>query len=161
MLRGGQIANESLIARHVGDLTAVTCASPDYLTKHGIPNHPLELMEKHALVRYFFAGSGRRAPIVFQKEGELIHAKGSDAIGVNDSNAYLAAGVAGIGVLHTLLFIAKPHIDAGRLVPILTDWSSPANPISVVYSPNRHLSARVRAFVEWMSELFRDRQGDI
>jgi len=50
--------------------------------------------------------------------------------------------------------MAREHIDAGRLVPILEDWSTPPNPISIAYSPNRHMSRRVRVFVEWTAELF-------
>ncbi len=52
-------------------------------------------------------------------------------------------------------FIAQPQIDAGRLVPVLVDWTADVIPISIVYAPNRHLSTRVRVFVDWMIELFR------
>ncbi|WP_312491900.1 hypothetical protein [Pseudomonas cremoris] len=47
-----------------------------------------------------------------------------------------------------------PHIDTGALVPVLTHWSAAPNPLSVVYMPNRHLSTRVRVFVDWLVELF-------
>ena len=70
------------------------------------------------------------------------------------TTAMLAAGLAGLGVLHTLRLVAQPHIDAGRLTPLLEKWSAEPNPISVVYAPNRHLSARVRVFVDWMVQLF-------
>ena len=73
-------------------------------------------------------------------------------VAVNDSNAYLAAGRAGLGVIHTLQFMVQPYIDSGALVPVLEDWSAEPNSFSVLYMPNRHLSARVRGFVDWLVE---------
>jgi DNA-binding transcriptional LysR family regulator len=67
----------------------------------------------------------------------------------------LVAGLAGLGILHGPAFMVQPHIAAGRLVPLLEDWSAEQVPLSIVYSPNRHLSTRVRVFVDWMVELLR------
>jgi LysR family transcriptional regulator for bpeEF and oprC len=144
-----------LIARHVEDLPLVTCATPDYLKRHGHPSHPFDLEEGHMLIRYFFAGSERQLAIELVRGDQRISVKGRHFIAVNDGNALLAAGLAGLGILHAPAFIVHPHIDAGRLVPTLEEWSADVVPITVVYSPNRHLSTRVRAFVDWMVELFR------
>jgi DNA-binding transcriptional LysR family regulator len=73
---------------------------------------------------------------------------------VNDGNALLAAGLAGLGVMHTLGVFARPYIDTGKLVRLLPQWSAEPIAISVVYSPNRHLSTRVRVFIDWMAQLF-------
>lgn len=157
VVRAGNVTDPSLIARHVGDLPFVTCATPGYLKKHGTPKHPDELVNEHMLVRYFFSGSGRQLPIELAREGERLTVKGRHFISVNDGNALLAAALAGLGIVHTPAFIAQSHIDAGRLVPILEDWTADVIPISIVYSPNRHLSTRVRIFVDWMIELFRNK----
>lgn len=157
VVRAGNVTDPSLIARHVGDLPFVTCATPGYLKKHGTPKHPDELVNEHMLVRYFFSGSGRQLPIELAREGERLTVKGRHFISVNDGNALLAAALAGLGIVHTPAFIAQSHIDAGRLVPILEDWTADVVPISIVYSPNRHLSTRVRIFVDWMIELFRNK----
>lgn len=90
----------------------------------------------------------------FVKGEERITVDGRYLVAVNDSNAYLAAGLAGLGVMQTLAFIVKPHLESGALVPLLEEWSPEPNPIYIVYSPNRHLSARVRVFVEWLVALF-------
>ena len=58
VVRAGKVTDPSLIARHVGDLPFVACATPDYLKKHGKPSHPGDLDDNHLLVRYFFSGSG-------------------------------------------------------------------------------------------------------
>ncbi|MFC6522404.1 LysR substrate-binding domain-containing protein [Undibacterium arcticum] len=106
------------------------------------------------MVRYFFAGSGRQRPIELSLGEQRVTVKGRYFIGVNDTNALLAAALAGLGIMHAPSFMAQPHIDAGLLVPVLKEWSAELNPISIVYSPNRHLSTRVRVFVDWMVELF-------
>lgn len=106
------------------------------------------------MVRYFFPNSGKHNQIEFVREDEHVWVHGNYTVAVNDSNGYLSAGLAGLGVIHTLRFMVQRHIDAGELIPVLEDWSARANPLSVVYMPNRHLSVRVRAFVDWLVEHF-------
>ena len=154
VIRGGALQDSALIARRLGSLEFVTCASPAYLSAHDELSHPAQIEEGHTLVRYFFTSSGKQNPIAFSKDGERVAVEGDYVVAVNDSNAFLAAGIAGLGLIHTLRFMAQPQIDAGLLVPVLEDWSVDANTISVVYMPNRHLSVRVRAFVDWLVELF-------
>lgn len=154
VIRGGNLSDSSLIARRLGSLDFVTCATPAYLAAHEELSHPSQLENGHVLVRYFFPSSGRQNKIEFTRAEERVSVEGSYVVAVNDSHGYLAAGVAGLGVIHTLRFMAQPHIDTGTLVPVLTDWTVAPNPLSVVYMPNRHLSVRVRAFVDWLVEHF-------
>ncbi|MGY8820265.1 MAG: LysR substrate-binding domain-containing protein [Pseudomonadales bacterium] len=154
VIRGGVLSDPSLIARRLGSLEFVTCAAPQYLTTHGTPLHPNDLEKEHQLVRYFFAGTNKRLPVEFVKDGQRMCVDGSYFVAVNDTNALMAAALAGLGVLQTLMFMAEPHFKSGGLVRLLEGWSLEPNPIYVVYSPNRHLSARVRVFVEWLVELF-------
>jgi len=154
VIRGGTLSDPSLIARRLGSLNFVTCATPAYLARHGTPLHPTDLETNHQMVRYFFAGTQRRLPVEFVRGEERISVDAHYFVSVNDSNALLAAALAGMGVLQTLMFMAEPHFKSGALIPLLEDWSLEPNPIYIVYSPNRHLSARVRVFVEWLVELF-------
>lgn len=157
VIRGGTLTDPSLIARRLGSLKSVTCATPEYLALNGTPRHPTDLETKHQMVRYFFAGTNRRLPVEFIKADERICVDANYYVSVNDSNALLAAALAGMGVLQTLMFMAEPYFKSGALVQLLEDWSLEPNPIYIVYSPNRHLSARVRVFVEWLAELFEAR----
>jgi LysR family transcriptional regulator for bpeEF and oprC len=75
-------------------------------------------------------------------------------VAVNDSNAKLAAGLAGLGIFQSTRFAVTEHLAKGELVQVLEDWSCDEIPLHVVYPPNRHLSAKVRVFVEWMAEVF-------
>ncbi|SQF98940.1 LysR family transcriptional regulator [Paucimonas lemoignei] len=154
VIRGGTLNDPSLIARRLGSLTFVTCATPEYLAHHGTPLHPGDLETGHQMVRYFFAGTNRQLPVEFVRGDERITVDAPYFVSVNDSNALLAAALAGMGVLQTLRFMAEPHFQSGALVQLLEDWSLEPNPIYIVYSPNRHLSARVRVFVQWLIELF-------
>lgn len=154
VIRGGALNDPSLIARRLGSLKFVTCATPGYLATHGTPSHPTDLETNHQMVRYFFAGTNRRLPVEFVKGDERISVDANYFVSVNDSNALLAAALAGMGVLQTLMFMAEAHFKSGALVQLLEDWSLEPNPIYIVYSPNRHLSARVRVFAEWLVELF-------
>lgn len=157
VIRGGTLTDPSLIARRLGSLKSVTCATPEYLATHGTPQHPTDLETNHLMVRYFFAGTNRRLPVEFIKAEERICVDANYYVSVNDSNALLAAALAGMGVLQTLMFMAEPHFKSGALVQLLENWSLEPNPIYIVYSPNRHLSARVRVFVDWLAELFEAR----
>lgn len=154
VIRGGALNDPSLIARRLGSLRFVTCATPAYLAAHGTPLHPSDLEKGHQMVRYFFAGSQKRLPVEFIRGDERIPVDAPYFVSVNDSNALLAAALAGLGVLQTLQFMAEPHFKSGALVPLLEEWTLEPNPIYIVYSPNRHLSARVRVFVDWLVELF-------
>lgn len=154
VIRGGELPDSGLVARRLGSLPFVTCATPAYLATHAPLTHPEQLENGHTLVRYFFTPSGRHNRIEFSRGDEQVRVEGTYAVAVNDSNAYLAAGVAGLGVLHTLRFMVQEQLDAGTLVPVLEDWTAQPNTLSVVYMPNRHLSVRVRAFVDWLAALF-------
>lgn len=75
-------------------------------------------------------------------------------VGVNENVAHVAAGVAGLGIVQTFGFAAKAHLESGRLVEILEGCKPPPHPFHVVYPPNRHLSRRLRAFIDWIVERF-------
>jgi LysR family transcriptional regulator, regulator for bpeEF and oprC len=155
VIRGGELIEQSLVARRIGNLQFVTVASPEYLKRHGTPAHPNELEDgKHTTINYFSARTGRHFSHEFVKGNETIELPGRYKLSVNESTAHMAAALAGLGVTQSTMFMAAPHLANGALVQVLPDWTRPALPIHVVYPPNRHLSAKVRAFVDWAAELF-------
>ena len=156
VLRAGKIEDQSLVARRIGLLRYVTVASPAYLARHGTPEHPGDLEKRrHVVVSYFRNGGIRRhAPLLFDRGEEHFEIHAESIVALNESNAHLMALLAGYGVSQTTTCIADPYLKRGELVQVLTEWSRPPAPIHVVYPPNRHLSARVRVFVDWVAELF-------
>ena len=153
-VRAGEIVDQNLIARRIGEMQLITCATPEYLARAGTPRHPRELEEAHHIVAYRPAVSGRVMPFFYQNHSETIEISGRYTISVNDGMGYMAAALAGRGVVQLPTFMARGPITEGRLVPILLDWCTGPKPLHIVYPPNRHLSNKVRVFVDWLAELF-------
>ncbi|HSW05062.1 LysR substrate-binding domain-containing protein [Aquabacterium sp.] len=156
VLRAGVISDQSLVARRVAEVYYINAASPDYLKRHGRPQHPndLERGNGHRVVGYFSARTGRMTTMDYVKGDERLEIDGHTLVAVNDSNAYVAAAVAGMGVLQAPSFMLQEHLNRGELEIVLADWCSDPIPLHVVYPPNRHLSAKLRVFVDWVAELF-------
>jgi LysR family transcriptional regulator for bpeEF and oprC len=152
-IRGGELGDDNLIARRVGIINFVTAASPAYLDRYGVPQHPRDL-ERHRCVNYFSAKTGKTYDWDFRRGEERIDIGMRGVIALNDSNAYVQAGLSGLGVIQMTDYLLTQHVAAGRMVQLLSDWTSEPLPVHVIYPQNRHLSAKVRVFVEWVSELF-------
>ncbi|WP_341316297.1 LysR family transcriptional regulator [Paraburkholderia sp. IMGN_8] len=154
VVRGGNADALSLVARPLGRAAWVTCATPDYLKQHGRPTHPDQLKSGHRIVSYVSARTGRVMPMRFQKGSERIEIGGLEGMGVNHGNAHVAAGLAGLGVIQTFSFAAKDAIARGELLPVLSAWQPDPYPFFLVYPPDRHMSQRLRVFIEWATERF-------
>ncbi|MBY0240823.1 MAG: LysR family transcriptional regulator [Burkholderiaceae bacterium] len=157
-VRGGALGDSTLIARRIGALNFTTCAAPSYLARYGVPQHPRDLV-RHLCVNYFSAKTGKVYDWDFTRDGERIVLPLPALVALNDSTAYIAAGLAGLGVTQMSTFALADYLADGRMVPVLADWSSDPVPIHVVYPQNRHLSAKVRVFVEWVADLFINHPG--
>jgi DNA-binding transcriptional LysR family regulator len=157
VLRGGALDNSSLVARPIGQAKMVTCATPAYLKQFGVPAYPDELKNGHRLVAYLLAQSGRAMPFRFQRDGEKTEIKVEHRVGVNESNGHMAAGLAGLGIIQTFAYAAKPALKDGTLVEILKPWRPAPYPFHVVYPQNRHVSHRLRVFIDWLVETFPQR----
>lgn len=154
VVHGGEITNQSLVARHAGDLPLRICAAPDYMTNVGMPAHPQGLQsEPHFTIGYAGPRNGRVFTPMMSRNGERISFEGRRALVVDDGNAYIAAGLAGLGVLALPAYMANPHIERGELVPLFEDWQIDAMPMYIAYPPNRHVSAKLRVFIDWLVEL--------
>ncbi len=90
----------------------------------------------------------------FGRAGEQVTPSVEAFVALNDGEAYAAAGLGGLGVVHAPSFLVADALADGRLTPLLEDWETDPLPIYVMYPQNRHLSAKVRAFVDWVAELF-------
>jgi LysR family transcriptional regulator for bpeEF and oprC len=154
VVRGGNADELSLVARPLGRASWVACATPDYLKQHGRLTHPDQLKSGHRIVSYVSARTGRVMPMRFQKGSERIEIGGLLGMGVNESNAHVAAGLAGLGVIQTFSFAAKDAIARGELLPVLTAWQPDPYPFFLVYPQDRHMSQRLRVFIEWATERF-------
>jgi DNA-binding transcriptional LysR family regulator len=154
VLRGGELTDQSLMARHVGDLQAGMWAAPGYLDRAGTPTHPREVEgPRHHIVGFLSSRTGKLLPYAMHCDGETIDVKPHYVIAVDDGNAYLEAGLAGLGVIWLPDYMSKAHALRGELVRVLEDWRFDPMPLYVAYRPNRHVSAKLRVFIDWVADL--------
>ncbi|RMN41564.1 DNA-binding transcriptional regulator, LysR family [Pseudomonas syringae] len=154
VVRGGEITDQSLMARHVGDLQLGVYAAPGYLQRMGTPAHPLDLENSsHRIVGYLWARTGKALPYAMHRDGEQVRVQGRYTLTVDDGNAYIAAGLAGMGILWLPDYMARPYLARGDLVPLFQDWQLDSMPMYVAFPPNRNVSLKVRVFIDWIIEL--------
>ncbi|MHC8350003.1 LysR family transcriptional regulator [Pseudomonas sp. RT4P38] len=154
VVRGGELTDQSLMARRVGDLQLGVYAAPSYLERLGTPLHPRELEDSHhRIVGFLWARTGKALPYAMRRNGESVQIQGRYVLSVDDGNAYIAAGLAGLGVLWLPDYMSKAHLARGELVPLFEDWRLDPMPIYVAFPPNRHISIKVRVFIDWVAEL--------
>lgn len=154
----GEIEESSLVARRVGFLYFATCAAPSYIAAHGQPRHPDELTQ-HRCINHFSPRSGKTVDWVFSKDGTRVQTSLPGNIALEDENSYVAAAEAGLGIAQIPAFVLKDAMERGTLELVLGDWFPDPSPLYVVYPQNRHLSNKVRVFVDWVAELLREHDG--
>ncbi|WP_338801670.1 LysR substrate-binding domain-containing protein [Pseudomonas sp. RSB 5.4] len=154
VVRGGELLDQSLMARRVADLQLGVFAAPSYLARAGTPLHPRELEDSHhRVVGFLWARTGKPVPYALHNGSEHLQIKGRHILAVDDGNAYLAAGLAGMGVLWLPRYMSHAHQARGELVPLFEDWQLEPMPLYVAYPPNRHVSLKLRVFIDWIIEL--------
>lgn len=154
VVRGGAITDQSLVARQVGQLQLRVYAAPGYLDRFGTPLHPGELEDSHhRIVRYRWSRGAAGSPYVMRRGDEQIKLQGRHVLAIDDGNAYIAAGLAGLGVLWLPDYMASAHVATGALVPLFGDWQIDPMPLFIAYPPNRHVSKKLRVFIDWVIEL--------
>ena len=153
VLRGGLALDESLVARPLAMMDQVTCASPGYLQRFGVPGD-LDALAGHQVVEYFSSVSGKRYGLEFEVGEEVRLVDLPKQVAVNSADGYLAACEAGYGLVQTPYYHVAQQLADGRLRQILRDVPPPRLPLTALYPPQRHLSTRVRVFVDWLVELF-------
>ena len=154
VVRGGELTDGSLMARRVADLRLGVYAAPSYLAHAGTPSHPDDLRQpQHRRVAYRWSRTGGNASFGMRRGIETAQVAGRHALRTDDGNAYLAAGLAGLGVLWLPEYMAQGHVAAGALVPLFADWQVDPMPLYIAYPPNRHVSRKVRVFIDWIVEL--------
>jgi DNA-binding transcriptional LysR family regulator len=154
VVRGGELKDQSLIGRHVGDLQLRVFAAPSYLERWGTPAHPKALEDTpHRIVGFLWSRTGKPLPYAMHRGDERVTVHGRHALAVDDGNAYLAAGLAGLGVMWLPDYMSVAHVARGALVPLFGDWRLDSMPMYIAYPPNRHVSAKLRVFIDWIVAL--------
>ncbi|WP_083686554.1 LysR family transcriptional regulator [Rhodoferax koreense] len=154
VVRGGPVHDETLVARPLLHWPQATCAAPSYLARHGTPR-TLEDLAQHRFVNFHSAKTGRIFAFEFSKDGERHEIHRPHWVSCNDADSAIEAVLAGMGLaqLPRTRWLSECLAD-GRLVPVLQGWSAGHLPLMVLYPRNRHLTAKVRVFADWVAEVF-------
>ncbi|MNI53693.1 HTH-type transcriptional regulator DmlR [compost metagenome] len=153
VLRAGTLTDSTLIGKRVANLRQITCASPSYLRKYGEPK-TLDDLRHHRAVNYVSRSNAKLFPFEFLVDGQLQEVPIPGAISVFGAEIYAASAIAGLGLIQCPHYRMHTQIAQGLIQEVLPDTPPPPMPVSVLYPHNRHMSPRVRVFVDWLGEVF-------
>jgi DNA-binding transcriptional LysR family regulator len=151
-IRVGRLGTDQLVARRLGTMRLLACASPAYLKARGTPRVPADLAA-HAAITYAYAPNPRVWRLV-DREGRAHEVRVGGPLHSNSGDLAVAAAIAGLGIVFEPDFIVAPALAAGLLVRVLPEYESAPGDIWAVYPSRRHLSAKVRLFVDHVAQQF-------
>ena len=149
VIRTGELINSTLVARPLGRLRWVTCASPDYLKEYGIPRSPEDLSQ-HRAIHYFSGQPRRNDELRLMKGSETISVSVSGQGAVNETGLYIKMCLEGFGLAQLAENIVSEHLQQGTLVEVMSDWQPPSVPVALLYTKHPFSSAAERAVEVWV-----------
>lgn len=146
----GDVADSRVVARRLGQVNFVMCASPDYLAAHGVPRHPSDL-DGHNCLAYSQIHTGRLREWQFVENGRIFAKTVNGTLHANNSEALLVAAAGGLGIVNVGQFIARDAITAGIVKPVLQKYAAPGPTVHAVYLKSQTVAPKVRAFVDFLA----------
>jgi DNA-binding transcriptional LysR family regulator len=153
VLRVGDLQDGAMIGRRVAMLTEVTCASPAYLGRYGVPATLADL-EGHVAVAFMSSATGAALPLEFTVEGVPRNLVLPATVTVAAAESYVAAARLGLGLIQVPYYHVAAELAAATLVEILPQHRPSPTPVSLLYPHRRQLSLRVRVFIDWLAREF-------
>lgn len=151
-VRIGALAESGLIAKRLGSDRIAICGAPDYLERRGAPEKPADLA-RHNCLTYSYATSGDEWRMT-GPDGALHTVRVAGSLRASNGDMAKLAALEGVGLIRQPLFLIGDALRAGRLVEVLADYHSEQLGIYAVYPSRKHLSAKVRVFVDFLTETF-------
>ena len=155
ILRTGELADSPLIQRRLAMLERGTFASPAYLERFGRPRTPDQL-EGHRMVGLMSQQTSGVTPLDFRDEYKVHQLTLPALITVTGPETNVAAACTGLGLIQVPRYRVETELATGALVEILADFPPSPLPVYILYSPTRQLSPRLRVFIDWVAERYRD-----
>ncbi|WP_448103155.1 LysR family transcriptional regulator [Luteibacter jiangsuensis] len=159
VLRVGDLHDSSMVGRRIAMLEEVTCASPDYLERHGTP-HTLDDLEGHVAIGFLSTATGSTLPLEFVHGGEVRHVTLPSVVTVSGAETNTMLARLGLGLIQVPLYHVVKDLADGTLVRVLPDQPPTPSPVSLLYPHSRQLSPRVRVFIDWLAGTFGARAGE-
>jgi DNA-binding transcriptional LysR family regulator len=155
VMRVGPLADSSLVARSLGAYRMVNCASPGYVAEQGMPRS-LDDLSSHRLVHYVPVLGGRSPGFEHvDADGRTCFVPMAGSLTVNNSDAYVSACLAGLGIIQVPEPAMRVLIHAGHLVDVLPQHRPAPMPVTLLFAHRRHLPKRVMEFMDWVDEVMR------
>jgi DNA-binding transcriptional LysR family regulator len=151
VVRVGSLGNSSLIAKKVGEFTMNNYVSPSYIKKYGTPRD-LEDLDNHYQIHYEQTFGGKPDGFEYYDGGKFVTVKTKSLITVNNTEAYRAACIAGLGIIQSPGSGIDHEIKAGRMKKVLTKYTSEPAPVHIVFANRQQISKRQRLFMEWVEK---------
>lgn len=146
-LRVGRSLDSTLVTRRIANVASMHCASPSYLARHGAPKTPADLAAHQWIQHLPSAEPGLRS---LAKGKRMVEVRVAGRLACNDGATGVEAAVEGLGIVSCPEFEVSHEVSAGRLVPVLRDWTYQGLVLHAVSPPRRHVSSKVRTFVEFV-----------
>jgi LysR family transcriptional regulator for bpeEF and oprC len=153
VIRVGHPLDSTLVARRVGTMQFILVASPEYLQTYGRPTN-MDDLQRHQAVHFFSSKTGKVRNFMLEHEGIEQEVPAIRKLAINNGDAIVAAALTGIGICQLPTFMVQGYLGEGKLEKVLADYPAGSLPLNALYPQNRHLSSKVRAFIEWVAELF-------
>jgi LysR family transcriptional regulator, regulator for bpeEF and oprC len=157
VVRIGEPRDTRLMVRRVGTVRYIVCGAPAYLKAHGAPKAPEDLARFNC-IRRLPLGSTRPAPWRFAdpETGNLFERDVAGTLSFNSNDVILDAGLDGSGLVQLHTYMARRYLASGQLVQVLADYAAEGPPISVLFPSSRNLAPKVRAFIDFVTEVMRE-----
>jgi len=154
VVRVGTLKDSGLIARSLGKLSIINCASPDYLARFGYPEN-LDDLASHAVIHYALNLGTRPQGFEFYNGDATQWIKTGGILTVNSTETYHAACLAGLGIIQVPRVGVRDALKAKKMVEILPQYRAEPMPVSLIYPHRRNLSRRVHLFMEWLTAIMK------
>jgi LysR family transcriptional regulator, regulator for bpeEF and oprC len=145
--------DSTLVARRIASGKRLTCASPAYLAKHGTPK-TIDELGRHECITFISPSTGRAQDWTFEEAGNARTFSPRGRLNVTSLQAAVSAASVGLGIAQVPDVLAFQTVRVGQLRPLLIDVVAPTPSLCVVYASNRYLSAKVRAFADFVAEWY-------
>jgi len=153
VVRVGELADSGYLSRRVAEFKLINCASPSYLAVHGCPQS-LDDLSNHWLVHYTSVLGARPDGFEYEQDGEWQERPMRGRVSVNSAESYIAACLAGLGIIQTPCTSLEDDLRTGRLVEVLPEFRARSMPVHILLPPGRKIARRVRTFVDWLGARF-------
>ncbi len=160
VVRAGALPDSAMVARRLGVMAEVTCASSAYLAERGVPASPDDL-DGHAMVGFVSSRTGQVVPLEFTVMGEVVERLLPSRVLVSGAAASIVAARLGLGLIQAPRCGLAGDLARGTLVEVLADVPPTPTAVSILYPGKRHLAPRVRVFIDWLEAVLSPQLRDV